>query len=393
MFFGDLLLLLTAIWIFRRVFQWLRFPSLFGEIFAGFVVGPMMLGWVTETEAIRVLAELGVFFLMFHAGLEFAPDDILKTFKGALRIAIGGILLPFTLVLGFAIFYGFDPFVSSFIALILSVSAVEIAARMFKESKLNRLKMSKYALTAALLTEVLLLMLFPVYLEVFQTKAFDLQHLLLLLFKVFAYFGVVFWIWQNGSHFLHRFLYKGNKGFTLTLIVALTLSVFAEMIGLHFIIGAFLAGLVLQKELIDVEMYDKLEDRVFGFSYSFLGPVFFATLAFHLNFHSLMLAPVFVGGIFALSMLGKMIGGGYPAYTRRKGILEALAIGLSINTRGALALIFVAIGYEEGIITEEIFSILIVVLLGTTFLSYLLFKPLAKKIRHDQALGLNSSLD
>src|SRR5690606_17262975 len=263
MFFEDLLILLTAIWIFRRVFQLLKFPSLFGEIFAGFLVGPMMLGWVSETEAIRVLAELGVFFPMFHAGLEFTPENIFKSFRGAFWIALGGIVIPFASLLAFSSWYGYEWFISVFIALVLSVSSLEISARMFQEHKLSRLKLSQRALMAAILTEIILLMGFSVYLDIFLTRSFDPTHLLLLCSKVVAYFLVVFWIGKKGSHYLHRFLYKGNKGFTLSLIVALAFSAFAEMIGLHYIIGAFLAGLFLQKELLDIEMYDKLEDRVF----------------------------------------------------------------------------------------------------------------------------------
>jgi len=380
MFFEDLLILLTAIWIFRRVFQLLKFPSLFGEIFAGFLVGPMMLGWVSETEAIRVLAELGVFFLMFHAGLEFTPENIFKSFRGAFWIALGGIVIPFASLLAFSSWYGYEWFISVFIALVLSVSSLEISARMFKEHKLSRLKLSQRALMAAILTEIILLMGFSVYLDIFLTKSFDPTHLLLLCSKVVAYFLVVFWIGKKGSHYLHRFLYKGNKGFTLSLIVALAFSVFAEMIGLHYIIGAFLAGLFLQKELLDIEMYDKLEDRVFGLSYSFLGPVFFASLAFHLDLFSLVSVPAFVGLFFVVSVVSKIFGAGLPLYLKEKKLLDAVAVGVSMNTRGALALIFASIGYEEGIITAEMFSLLVFVLLGATLLSLVVFKPLSKQI-------------
>src|SRR5690606_23300917 len=115
----------------------------------------------------------------------------------------------------------------------------------------------------------------------------------------------------------------------------------------HYIIGAFLAGLFLQKELLDIEMYDKLEDRVFGLSYSFLGPVFFASLAFHLDLFSLVSVPAFVGLFFVVSVVSKIFGAGLPLYLKEKKLLDAVAVGVSMNTRGALALIFASIGYEE----------------------------------------------
>lgn len=380
MLFEHLLVLLTAIWISRKIFTRLRLPTLFGEIFAGFLVGPMVLGWVAETEAIRVLAELGIFFLMFHAGLEFTPENIFKSFKSAFWVALAGMLLPFVSLLLFSFWYGFDAFVSVFIALVLSVSSLEISARMFKEQNLGRMRLAQRALMAAILTEIILLMGFSVYLDVFQTRSFDLAHLLLLCSKVLAYFLIVFWIGKKGSHYLHRFLYKGNKGFTLSLIIALAFSVFAELIGLHFIIGAFLAGLFLQKELLDIEMYDKLEDRVFGLSYSFLGPIFFASLAFHLDLFSMVSMPVFFVSLFLVSVVTKVLGSGLPMYLRRKKFLDALAVGVSMNTRGALALIFASIGYEEGIISAEMFSLLVIVILSATLLSLIVFKPLSKQI-------------
>jgi len=380
MLFEHLLILLTAIWGFRKLFQCLGFPDLFGEMFAGFIVGPMMLGWVSETEAIRVLAELGVFFLMFHAGLEFSADDISKSFRGAFWIALGGILVSFLLVFMVSDGFGFDPFVSVFLALILSVSSVEISARMFKEYKLNRLKIAQLAVTAAIVTEVILLIVFSMYLELYETRAFDLGHMSFLLLKVFGYFAFVLWFTRKFSHYLHTLLYKGNKGFTLSLIVALLFSVFAESIGLHFIIGAFLAGLFLQKELIDVKMYDKLEDRVFGLSYSFLGPIFFASLAFHLDFASILMAPVFSGLLLLSAFAGKMIGSGLAVQRKTPSFSERCVIGLSMNNRGAMALILAGIGLKEGIIPEELFSILVVVSLVTTFVALMGFKPFVKSL-------------
>ncbi|MGE3278536.1 MAG: cation:proton antiporter [Candidatus Altimarinota bacterium] len=356
-------------------------PTLFGEVFAGFLVGPMMLGWVTETEAIRVLAELGVFFLMFHAGLEFSPDDLRSSFKGAFWVAFGSIVVCFSGVFGISVWMGFEVFTAVFMSLILSVSAVEISARMLKDAKMGSFQLSQLSVTSALLAEVFMLIAFSLFLDVYQTRAFDFLHFVVLFVKVFGYFAVVLWFGHTFSAFLHRFLYKGNKGFTLSLIIALIFGVFAESIGLHFIIGAFLAGLFLQKELIDIEMYDKLEDRVFGLSYSFLGPIFFASLAFHLDITSLMLMPWFVLALFVAANVGKVLGamlvGKWKGMNRREGF----ALGLAMNNRGALALILASVGLEEGVIHGEIFSILVALALVSTFFTLLLFKPVSKILK------------
>src|SRR5690606_32655552 len=90
--------------------------------------------------------------------------------------------------------------------------------------------------------------------------------------------------------------------------------------------------------------------------------------------------PAFVGLFFVVSVVSKIFGAGLPLYLKEKKLLDAVAVGVSMNTRGALALIFASIGYEEGIITAEMFSLLVFVLLGATLLSLVVFKPLSKQI-------------
>ena len=130
------------------------------------------------------------------------------------------------------------------------------------------------------------------------------------------------------------------------------------------------------------EVYNKIEDRVFGLSYSFLAPVFFASLAFHLDFSALSTHFVFFVAIFLIALISKIVGSGLVAYWTGMNKIESLGIGLAMNSRGAVELIIATIGLQAGIIDKEIFSVLVLVSFGTTLISILGMKPLAKKIRN-----------
>lgn len=385
MFFFDLLILLTFVWFSRKFFQLIKFPTIFGDFIAGLLAGPLILGLVHETEALRVLAELGIFFLMFHAGLESTPRDLFRSSKSAVFVAIGGAVLPFIGGYSLAYWYGYDFYEALFVALILSITSVAISARLFKDSKLSNSRVAHVTMTAAIMTEVVVLIIFSVFLDLAQTGQLSAEHIISLILKTIAYFAIVFYIGQKHFKYVYKVLYKGNKGFTFSIILALAFGLFAELIGLHMIIGAFLAGLFLRKKLINQEVYNKIEDRVYGLSYSFLGPIFFATLAFHIDLTAFLIIPTFIILIFFAAVLGKVLGAGLAAYLQNMRPSEVFGIGVAMNNRGALELIIASIALQEGVIDSELFSVLVIVAFGTTFLTVIAFKQLVPSIRDEQS--------
>lgn len=381
MIFHDLLILLVFVWFSRKLFQLIAFPPLFGEIFAGVLAGPLILGAVADSEALRVLSELGIFFLMFHSGMESNPGELYKTSKKALLIALAGIALPFAGGFFVSQWYGYDGLASVFVGLALSVTAVAISARVFKDTKIHRTEVAHVTMTASILTEIAMLVVLALILDVSDGASLNLDQIIYLIGKFGLYFSLVFFIGHFLFPKLYKVLYKGNKGFTFSLILALSFGVVAELLGLHIIIGAFLAGLFLRKELLDPEVYDKIEDRVFGLSYSFLGPIFFATLAFHLEFSALTQDAGFFLLLFLVAVLGKIFGSGLAARFQGMSKCNALGVGIAMNSRGAVDIIIIALGLQLEIIDQQLFSVLILIVFATTLLSIVLLKPLAPSIR------------
>ncbi|MBU1151300.1 cation:proton antiporter [Patescibacteria group bacterium] len=377
-----LLVLMVVIWVAGKVFRALKLPVIFGELLGGIIVGPMVLNLVpADSEVVHILAELGIFFLMFHSGLETDPNELLRASKKSTLIAIAGVVFPFIGGYWVSRYFGQSFEQSLFIAMGLSITAIAISIRLFKDYKIQKSRVAHITVGAAIIDDILALILFSMVLSIIESGAVQFADLAWLILKVVVFFGVVIAVGYKTSNYLQKVLRR--KGFTFALITALTLGLIAEAIGLHIIIGAFLAGLFIRQEVLETQTFNKIEDRIYGLSYSFLGPIFFASLAFYLDFTALTSAPWFLLAIIVVAVLGKVIGSGLAAYLQKINFRESLAIGLAMNSRGAIELIIASIGIKEGIIDTNVFSILVMMAFATTIISIFSIKPLAKQIRSD----------
>lgn len=388
--FSDLLILMVVVWTIGKVFRAFKLPMVFGELLGGVIVGPILLNLVDpNSELIKIIAELGVFFLMLHSGLETDPKELLQSSKKSFLIGIGGVILPFLSAFYLAQTFGQSVEASFFLGIGASVSSIPITARIFKDCKIQKTKVGHIAMGSAIFEDIIALILFSVVLNIAEVGTVDTLQLLKLIGTIVAFFGIVIWGGMKISPFMNRIIYFNNKGFTVTLIIALLMGLIAEAIGLHMIIGAFLAGLFIREEVIDSKTFTKIEDRIYGLSYGFFGPIFFASLAFHLDFSALKVMPVFFIAIMAVAILGKIIGSGGIARLLGMNPKESLLIGLAMNNRGAIELIIASIGLELGIIDVPVFSIMVMMAFITTVVSVFSIPPLAKKLTEKTASGLS----
>jgi len=378
--FKHLLIIMVVIYTAGHIFRKLSLPVIFGELLGGILVGPLILNLIDpNSEMIKMLAELGIFFLMLHAGLENNPRELIKSSKKSILIAICSATLPIIGGVGIGYLFGI-PFESSFfIGVAMSTTAIAISFRLFKDCKINKTKVAKITIGSALINDIISLILLSVSLDIFETGEIEIVSLLIMLAKVILFFFVIMWIGLKAEKHLNM-IFK-DKGFTFALIVALVFGLIAETIGLHMIIGAFMAGLFIHEEVIVARKFKKIEDRVYGLSYSFLGPIFFASLAFHLTFENVFSSPMFLILILIIAILGKLIGAGGAALFQKISFKESALIGVAMNSRGAVDLIIASIGLEKGIISQEIFSVLIIMAFSTTLLSIFGVKYFSKYLK------------
>lgn len=375
--FQLLLVLMVTIWLFGKLFRAMNLPVIFGELLGGVVVGPLVFGLVTpDNEIVKILAELGAFFLMLHAGLETDPQKLFHASRKSLLISIVGIIFPALGGFFLAKFLGFGVIESLFIGISLSTTAIAVSVRLFKDFKIMGTHVANITIGAAVIDDIIALILFSVVLNIANTGSINLQEIVFMLAKVILFFTIVLIGGVKNSKYLGKIVEK--QGFTSTLVVALLLGMFAELIGLHAIIGAFLAGLFIQEEIINKKIYNKIEDRVYGITYGFLGPIFFASLALHLDFTAIFESPIFLIVVIVVAILGKILGAGLAAYVQKINLAKSTLIGLAMNSRGAVELIIASIGLQKGIINKEVFSVLILMAFMTTFVSIASMKWITK---------------
>ena len=217
--FTDLLILMVVIWTAGKIFRAFGLPVIFGELLGGIIVGPAILNLVAiDSEVIKVVAEFGIFFLMLHSGLESNPDELLGSSKKSIMIAIGGALVPFLGGYFTSILFGYPPATAFFVGMGISISAIAIAARLFKDHGLLNSKVAHLSLGAAIIDDIIALVLFSLAINFAEAGVIELVPLLLLLLKVIVFFAVVIYGGQKLSPYADRIIHFKNKVFTVVFL-------------------------------------------------------------------------------------------------------------------------------------------------------------------------------
>jgi Kef-type K+ transport system membrane component KefB len=281
----DLLILLASIWLVAVTLRPLGLPTVMGELIVGVVLGPAVLGLIEPSAAIQLLAEIGIFFLMFHAGVETQPVEFYDALKRSLGVAIVGAIVPFSVSFGVAWYFGFGLVGATFVGLVMTATAVVITLKSLKDLGLANTRVARIIVASCVIDDLLTLVFFGLILGLLSGGSFDPNSILLTLGKVILFFVVALALGRVVYPKLHLpFRSEGGKGFTFVLLMAIAMGLFAEVIGLHMILGAYVAGLFFEEEVAHPNLVRVVKDRAYGIAYSFLGPIFFISLGFSVTF-------------------------------------------------------------------------------------------------------------
>jgi Kef-type K+ transport system membrane component KefB len=354
-----------------------------GELTGGIILGPPLLGIVNTSPGLELLAELGIFFVMFHTGVEMDPRELIEHIWPSLGVALGGFVVPFALGYLAAIGFGGTIYQSLFVGMGVSITAIAVQAVILHSMRINRTAVGHVIIGAAIVDDILALISLSTLLGLAKTGEIQIAELMKILFKVSAFFGVTLIIGYFVTPRIAK-RYGGNnkeQAFTLVLVSALAMAYLAEWAGLHLIIGAFLAGQFVREEIIDDEVFETVSDRLFGISYGFLVPIFFASLSFHLHLSWNMAFLSFSLVLIAVAVMGKLIGCGLGAAAFRYNFWESTIVGFGMNGRGAVELVVASVVLNlseeltgKGVITEPLltgdqFSALVLMAFVTTLLA------------------------
>ena len=372
----DLLILLAGIWFVAVTLRPLGMPTVMGELIVGVLVGPAVLGLIAPGHAIELLAEIGIFFLMFHAGVETQPVQFFDALKRSLGIALAGAAVPFAISFGVAVLFGLDLLGATFVGLTIgTATAVVVTLKCLKDLRLDNTRVARLILASCVINDLLTLVLFSLVLGLLSGGGFEPAAIGLTVGKVTGFFAV--------SFLVGRFLYprlslpfrsEGGKGFTFVLLTAIAGGLFAEAIGLHMILGAYLAGLFFEEKVAHPNLVRVVKDRAYGIAYSFLGPIFFISLGFSVTFDISASSVAFMVLLTVAVVAGQILSAGGMALRMGLPAREAFTVGVGMCGRAEVAFILASLALAQGAIDQSVFSALI-------FSAFLmnLFTPMALK--------------
>lgn len=403
--FFILLLLLVITRAFGEGAIWIGQPALIGEIIAGVILGAVAVQFqsvehpladLTHNEVFQALTDLGMFFIMLYAGLEMQPHKILQHTKSASVVAVGGMALP--LVLGVWLGWYYLPESNAKLAQVLllgtamSITAVPATVRILMD--LNKLDSfaGQVIVSAAVIDDILSLLLLAVLMALVSGNSTPMAaELALLGGKVLLFFAITlpvgYYVFPWGGRFFDRIKSK-ELDFSALLVAGLAFSVLAELLALHFILGAFVAGVFFGRNTIDSISYEAVRSRVSGMTFGFLAPVFFASVGLNLDLDALWLVPGFLVLMVVIAFLGKFLGAGLAAWAFGLSRSESAAVGIGMSARGAVELVIAGIALKAGLfatpegdpIVANLFSALVIMAVVTTLLAPVLLKRLAARI-------------
>ena len=382
-FMLQIILILVVSNVFSYLLRKIHQPSVVAEIIAGITLGPSILGFFApdifnflfpknSISSIQFLSQIGLILFMFVVGLEINISSVFKKAKNALMISHFGILFPFLCgtILAYFLYdnyanqnVNFSSF-ALFIGIAMSITAFPVLARIVKEKGLSQTHIGSITLAAAAIDDISAWLILAAIIAIVKagTGSSAIFNILMAVIYLIGMFFII-----------KPMLVKYSKNMTnkssfvvLVFFVLLVSSYTTEIIGIHALFGAFIAGVIMPNNN-RLGFIDKVEDVAI----IFLLPLFFVftglrtQLQFLTDINFLFISLL----IIVVAVFGKLFGATITSKFLGYSWKESFTIGTLMNTRGLMELVVLNIGYDMGIITQELFSMMVLMALFTTFMT------------------------
>lgn len=384
----SLLILIVVARLLGRVFERIGQPAIVGEMLGGVLLGPSVLGFIHAGPALAGISELAVFLVVLSAGLEMNFQDVVDSLKGrSAWIAVIGFVLPLLSGILVGIVFGLDVMRTVFLALCISITALPVAVRILQSFKLLNSDIARYSVATAIFNDVAALLALGVILNLPEQRSFTAVALSVL--TISAKLIVLSAFILGFNYFLQKIVDRGihieriperlvemlgtEALFGVLVVFVLIFGSVSEVLGFHFVIGAFFGALLIDRKFFLASRYKELERTLGSVTDGFLAPVFFAYLGLEFNAQA-MPSTLFVGTVLLVSVISKIAAGVIGGRWVGLSPARALGVGVILNGRGVMELVVASIAYERGFIDQGLFSTLILMGVFTTMLTPLLFK-------------------
>ena len=411
------LIIVSVVLIFARVLgelcRKLKQPVVVGEILAGILIGPSLLGsafphlftniFLSEPRsygAFDGLANLGVILLMFVAGIEVDLKQIRAQGRQATSISIMGIAFPFAL--GFASIWFFHDYIfpvnnttplyisSLFFGTALSITALSVIVKVLFDLNIIKTKVGGLVLTAAMVDDFLGWILFSIIIKMMDNTKSDGSATSIVVVVAFALFMITIgrWLIDKLLSFTKKYFAGTGSIITVSCCLCFVGAVFTEYLGIRGVFGAFLMGIAVG----DSKHFSESTQNVLQeFVVYLLAPLFFASVGLRVNFvtnFNLTIVAIIVG----IACVAKIVGAGLGARISGLKKNESLAIAFGMNARGSQEIVLGAVALSAKIIDEKIFVGLVVMTLLTITAAGPLMKFFLRKHSEDEASAERNKL-
>ena len=361
-----LLLVFVSAKLSAEIFQRLGQPGIVGEIFAGVLIGPQVLHWMAPNDVLRILADLGVMFLLFRVGLEVKASELMQVGGTAMVVAAVGVVVPFAMGWGISRLWGEPRLEAIFTGAAMVATSIGITAQALAAGGMLQARASKIILAAAVVDDVLGLLVLAVVSSMAKGQVNWLDIALTSALAI----GFTVFVAGFGTQTMRRVMpHVGARmsiveaQFTLALTLLFALSLLAVYAGVAAIIGAFLAGMALS-ESVDRRVHDLTNGVT-----ELLVPFFLVGIGLHFDLgtfadsRTLLLALA----IFAAAVISKFVGCGLGAI--RLGRRDAIRVGAGMVPRGEVGMVVAQIGLGIGVMAPAIYGVIVFMSVATTLVA------------------------
>lgn len=368
----DLAIILAAAKVGDELFKRIGQPALIGEILAGLLVGPAVLGLVEPGEVLEVFAELGVVFILFWVGLETRLHEMREVGGTATRVGLAGVIVPFTAGVGLGLALGESTDTAIFIGAALSATSVGITSAVLEELGVLGTRAARTILGAAVIDDIVALVLVAIAVGIAAEGGVDVLSIAVTVVIAFGFVGFVALggvrLMQARPGILHAPNFSESP-LLPAVILCLALAAVAGEIGLAAVIGAFIAGMIIA----ETKDQHSIEDEVAPL-YAFFPPFFFASIGIELDLEALADAAGLLLAVTAVAVVTKVVAAYIAA--RPLGRSDAAIVSFGMVPRGEVGIIVAGIGATAGVIDDELFAAVV----GMSVLTTLLVPPILRRL-------------
>lgn len=381
-FLIQLVLILLSARLVGEIAAYFQVPSVIGELVAGIIIGPSILGLIEISNPIHLLAQIGIILLLFEVGIETDIGHLSAAGVKALIVAIGGVVLPFAL--GFFLsyyFFDFSLLASFFIASTLTATSIGITLRVLRDLKKQNSHEAQIIIGAAVLDDIIGIVLLAMLYEFSISGEVNLWNAGKVLAFIVLFFLISPVLAKGVSQIIKKWDEKSDiPGLLPTTIVSLILlfAWIAHSLGAPELLGGFAAGLALSRQFFfpfatflheSKEFSHRVEEQMKPIVHLFT-PIFFVAIGLSLDLRKVNWESTFIwvlsGSLILAAIVGKLFSAFFLKGERR---IMHLIIGTAMIPRGEVGLIFANVGLNAGVLKDDVYAAIILVITITTLVA------------------------